>query len=360
MLTFLRSLDRQGLRAGLSLMALVAAGIALGSRGLRDYDLALLPYTFGVLFASFAIAYRYAVWLQRPPTSVYWKRGWQLIFRKGDVLRNLLFLGQSVYDNLFAQKFIKRRNHVRWIAHFCFAWGCVIAGAVTFPLVFGWLHFETRIDDPHWYRVVLFGLTVDEFHTESITRYVMFNLLNASAVLVIVGVVLALHRRLKDAESLARQQFGNDIVPLILLLAISFTGLMLTFSMHALHGYGYPFISLVHAVVVTGTLLYLPFGKFFHIFQRPAQLSVTFYRRADAASAPAVCATCGQGFAGSMHVADLKGVLRGVDLDWTLADGGAVRHYADVCPLCRRRLFGFTQGRLMGRTGNVSPLEIEE
>jgi hypothetical protein len=356
MLTFVRSLDPKGLRAGLVLMVLVAAGIVIGSRGGRDYDLALLPYTFGVLFASFTVAYRYAVWLQRPATSVYWTRGWQLIFRRGDVGKNLLFLARSVYDNLFAQKFIRRRSSVRWIAHFCFAWGCVIAGAVTFPLVFGWLHFETRIDDTHWYRVVAFGQVVQEFHTESITRYVMFNLLNVSAVLVIVGVALALHRRLKDAEAMARQQFGNDIVPLILLLAISATGLMLTFSMHALHGYGYPFISLVHAIVVTGTLLYLPFGKFFHIFQRPAQLSVTFYKRADAASPPAKCASCGEAFAGSLHVSDLKEVLDGVDMNWKL-DGRAVRHYADVCPACRRRLFGFAQGALLGRSGNKNAVD---
>jgi hypothetical protein len=347
MLTFLRSLDPKGLRAGLATMALVGVGIVAGSRGLRDYDLALLPYTFGVLFASFTVAYRYAVWLQRPATSVYWKRGWQLIFRKGDVVRNLLFLVRSVYDNLFAQKFIRRRNHLRWIAHFCFAWGCVIAGAVTFPLVFGWIHFETRPDDTHWYRVIVLGMQVDEFHTESITRYIMFNLLNVSAVLVIVGVALALHRRMKDADAMARQQFGNDIVPLILLLAISATGLMLTFSMHALHGYGYPFISLIHAIVVTGTLLYMPFGKFFHFFQRPAQLSVTFYKRASEASPPALCATCGDAFAGSLHVHDLKNVLREVDLDWKM--DGPVRHYADVCPRCRRRLFGVTQGRLLGR-----------
>jgi hypothetical protein len=351
MLTFLRSLDPRGLRAGLGTMALVAGGIVAGSRGLRDYDLALLPYTFGVLFASFTVAYRYAVWLQRPATAVYWKRGWQLVFRRGDTARNLLFLASSVYDSLFAQKFIKRRGHGRWLAHFCFAWGCVIAAAVTFPLVFGWIHFETRPDDTHWYRVIVLGRQVQEFHTRSITRYVMFNMLNLSAVLVIVGVALALHRRMKDAEAMARQQFGNDVVPLILLLAISATGLMLTFSMHALQGYGYPFISLIHAIVVTGTLLYLPFGKFFHIFQRPAQLSVTFYKRANAASAPALCAACGEPYAGAMHVADLKGVLAAVDMDWRMS--GPVKHYADVCPSCRRRLFGFTQGRLMGRSGNA-------
>jgi hypothetical protein len=349
MVGFIRSLDAKGALAGLAAFALVAAGILAGSRGLRHYDLALLPYTFGTLFAAFAVAYRYAVWLQRPATAVYWRRGWQLVFRRGDLLKNLGYLASSVYTNLFAQRFIQKRSRVRWLAHFCFAWGSLIAGAVTFPLVFGWIHFATRPDDPQVYRVVLFGLTVDEFHVRSLTRYVMFNLLNVSAVMVIVGVALALHRRLKDRGSLARQQFGNDLVPLLLLLAISVTGLMLTFSMHFLEGQGYAAVSLIHALVVTGTLLYLPFGKFFHIFQRPAQLSVKFYKRADEASPPAACRVCGLGFAGSMHVADLKRVLAAVDLDWTLP--GRAGHYAEVCPRCRRRLFGFTQGRVMGREG---------
>ncbi len=347
MMALVRSFDARALRHALGAPLLLGAAIAAGSRGFRDYDLALLPYTFGVLFSSFAVAYRYAVWLQRPATRVYWTHGWGLLRRRGDFVRNLLFLTRATGDGLFAQRFIKRRSSSRWIAHFCFAWGCVIAGAVTFPLVFGWLHFETRVLDPHWYRVVLFGLTLHEFHTESLTRYVLFNLLNLSAVLVIVGVSLALHRRLSDGEAKARQQFGNDIIPLILLLAISGTGLLLTFSMHALRGYGYPVISLVHALVVTGTLLYLPFGKFFHIFQRPAQLSVSFYKRASAASPPALCAACGDAYAGSLHVQDLKQVLHEVGMDWTLA--GRARHFADICPRCRRRLLGFSHARHLER-----------
>ena len=63
--------------------------------------------------------------------------------------------------------------------------GTMIAGAVTFPLVFGWLHFSTRLDDPETYRVMLFGLGVGEFSCRSLIRYVMFNLLNVSAVMVI-------------------------------------------------------------------------------------------------------------------------------------------------------------------------------
>ena len=72
--TFLRDLDRKGLTAALAAMAVLMAGIAVGSRNLLDYDPALLIYTFGALFSVFAIAYRYVIFLQRPPTRMYWKR----------------------------------------------------------------------------------------------------------------------------------------------------------------------------------------------------------------------------------------------------------------------------------------------
>jgi hypothetical protein len=320
-------------------MAVLGAGIVLGSRNLRDYDPILLTYTFGVLFSAFAVAYRYAVWLQRPPTRLYMKRGRELLF-KGNALRNFLFAARSAYENLAAQRFIRRRSFVRWLIHFSIAWGTVLAGAVTFPLVFGWLHFETRADDPLVYRVILFGLGVFQFHTQSLWRFLMFNLLNLSAVMVIVGVGLSLHRRLRSPASLSRQQFGNDIVPLLLLLAISVTGLMLTFSMHALGGRGYPVLSLVHAVTVSATLLYIPFGKFFHIFQRPAHLAVLLYRRENAAAAPAVCRRCGGPFAGAMHVRDLKAVM---------ADSGFALDL-EVCPACKRKQLGAAHARAMEMT----------
>jgi len=347
MLRFICSLDSIGTLVGTAAMLLVGCAILAGSRNLRDYDPALLTYTFGTLFAAFGVAYRYAVWLQRPATKVYWRRGWRLIFERGQIWQNLAVLGKGTSSNLLAQNFIRKRSRVRWFAHLCFAWGSLLAASVTFPLVFGWLHFETRLDDPLIYRVFLFGLAVDEFHIASLKRYVVFNLLNVSAVLVIVGVALALRRRLKDPGSIARQQFGNDLVPLLLLLAIALTGLMLTFSMHALHGYGYGAISLIHALTVVATLLYLPFGKFFHIFQRPAQLSVALYKRSNAAMSPAKCRVCKEGFAGIMHVQDLKAVLADVGLEWQM--GGAVEHYSEVCPRCRRRLIGFSQGRAMAR-----------
>ena len=48
--------------------ALLGALIVIGSRNLQHFDAALVGYTFATLFAAFGIAYRYAMWLQRPPT----------------------------------------------------------------------------------------------------------------------------------------------------------------------------------------------------------------------------------------------------------------------------------------------------
>lgn len=66
---------------GIALTAVLAVLIVFGSRNLHHFDAALVGYTFAVLFSTFAISYRYAMWLQRPPTKLYWRRGWQVFFR---------------------------------------------------------------------------------------------------------------------------------------------------------------------------------------------------------------------------------------------------------------------------------------
>ena len=66
-----------------------------------------------------------------------------------------------------------------------------------------------------------------------------------------------------------------------LLFAISVTGLLLTVSYTWMKGYAYDFLAILHAVTVIFTLLWLPFGKFFHVFQRPAQLGVASTRTAE-------------------------------------------------------------------------------
>src|SRR5574342_1129831 len=70
---------RERLRAGawgLLVSGVLAVLVVTGSRTLDHFDAALVGYTFATLFAAFGIAYRYAMWLQRPPTRLYWRRGW--------------------------------------------------------------------------------------------------------------------------------------------------------------------------------------------------------------------------------------------------------------------------------------------
>jgi hypothetical protein len=51
----------------------------------------------------------------------------------------------------------------------------------------------------------------------------------------------------------AVQRFGEDILPLVLLLSISVTRLMLPVSYTWLRGYAYSFLAVVHAATVIPT-----------------------------------------------------------------------------------------------------------
>jgi hypothetical protein len=343
---------------GLCTAALVVAGIYFGSRRLRDFDVALIPYAGASVFFAFGLGYRYSMWLTKPPTRVFWRRGWKLFFEPSRFVSNAGRLVSLFLVNIVAQRFIEKRSPLRWAAHWCIFWGCILAAAVTFPLSFGWIHFETAGAAQELYRAFVFGVHVFTFNLASPIAPLVFNVLDISAVLVIVGVSLALWRRSRDRGALAVQQFGADLLPLVMLFAVSITGIFLTVSTHLMRGLHFVFLSQLHAVTVIFTLLYLPFGKFFHIFQRPAQLGVAFYREAGAKGDRARCARCGAQFASRMHIEDLKKVEHELGIAYGSALRGAPGsrettemhiHYQDVCPPCRRKNLALTQDALWNR-----------
>jgi hypothetical protein len=341
---------------GIGTTIVLATLILLGSRRLVDFDAALVGYTFATLFATFGIAYRYSMWLQRPPTAIFWKRGWQLFFASGHLLSNLRQLLYRFGVMFALNRFIWRRSTERGAAHFLLMWGCIIAVAITFPLVFGWIHFQTLPDDLSWYRVYVFGLPTIAFPIDSVTGFIIFHGLVWSSFLVIGGVMLAMRRRMRDHGAAALQHFGEDFLPLILLFAISVTGLMLTASYTWLRGYAYDFIAILHAITVIVTLLWLPFGKFFHIFQRPAQLGVAFYKDVGVKMEQACCKRCGAEFASRMHVEDLIIVEHQLGYQYETGDG-AQDHYQWTCPRCRRVLLGLAQGKLWDDAAKVADNE---
>jgi hypothetical protein len=99
--------------------------------------------------------------------------------------------------------------------------------------------------------------------------------------------------------------------------------------------------------------MYIPFGKLFHIFQRPANLGVQFYKRANAEGEQAACRACGEPFAALQHVDDLKVVLDQLGFDYGIEPNGAVAggNYQDTCPGCRRRQVALAQSVRVGGFG---------
>jgi nitrate reductase gamma subunit len=345
--------DRTAFRTGAIAAIAVIVFIILGSRNLKDFDWALTTYAVGSVFAVFAVVYRYTVWAQRPPTRMYLrrglqaflarKRGWSSKARNGGALFRLLL------DNFVLQRFITRRSRERWIMHACLSWGGMLAFAITFPLVFGWLHFESAPENAEIYRVFLMGYPIEEFAVHSLSGFFHFNMLNISAVALLVGLILSVRLRMSDKHEFATQTFADDVLPLLLLFAVCITGLMLTVSATFLAGSGFQFIGMSHAASVIGLLLYLPFGKLFHIIQRPLSLGVSFYREAGLAGAAASCRRCGENYASQLHVDDLKTVLDQLGFDFRYATPEGEIHYQDICPPCRRRLLALNQGKALGR-----------
>lgn len=322
------------------LTALLCASIVVGSRNLQNFDAALVVYTFAVIFATWGVVYHYAVWLRKPPTRRFWERSVALVRRFG-FLQSAAIVGRTATTHIAAQTFIARRSRLRWWMHFCLFWGCLSAVAITFPLVLGWINFTSALHDQKTYVTWLFGFPVGSFRVGTVFSWMLFHGLDFSAILVLTGITLALWRRMRDEGALSLETLSVDFLPLILLFAISVTGLALTASTLWLRGSQYQFLAILHAITVIAALLYLPFGKFFHIFQRPAQLGVKLYQRAGELDGGAICPRCGTAFASQMQIEDLRQVLPQLGFDYTLPDGA--NHWQALCPPCKRKSIALSQ-----------------
>lgn len=328
--------------AGLTLL------IVIGSRNLEHYDAALFGYTVASVVAFGALVFRYAIWINRPATRVYWKRGWQLFRDRKRLLANTGSAAATISKNLVEQRFIFKRGVSRWLMHFLIMWGCILSALITFPLVFGWVHF--KLEGAEGYRPYVFGFPLPSMQGRELLAWVTFHALDFTAIMVIAGCAIAIHRRLRDRGAIALQQYMLDFVPHLLLISISVTGLMLTVSSLWLAGYMYYFIALSHQALVIMTLFYLPFGKLFHIVQRPASIGVELYQRRSREMPQAACARCGVEFIGQMWVDDLKKVVDELGFDYRMPNGKTLQDY---CPRCKRIMRGLAYASLPDRYEKV-------
>lgn len=330
------------------LSALVVVLLAfLGSRGFRDFDVALIGYFVGLVFATAAIVYRYSLWISRPPTWRYFRAGWKNVFSWQNFKRYTLLLPVAIWHDLIAQTFIRKRSLKRWLMHQAIFWGVILSLAVTIPLTMGWIRFS--LIPPETYVAWFFGIPVFHFPIEAGTGFAIFHALDWSALLLLVGLAIAFWIRLNDVGSLTTQRFSFDLLPLVLLAAIAISGLLLTASVWWWEGRYYWFISLAHQAIVVGWLLSLPFGKFFHIVQRPASIGVKLYQTVnqDLEAETGICRGCGEVLPSQQFVNDLKQNLTDLRQNYDLgADLGWLQEY---CPTCKRRLRGKAYYQLLGK-----------
>jgi hypothetical protein len=350
--------ERKAMLTGVGVAGILTILIVVGSRGLLHFDSALLGYAVSTVFAVLGITYRYVIWLNRPATKLYWKRGWQLFWNRRNFVKHKKLIPLTILDNLFLQSFILKRGFSRWLMHFTLFWGCILAALVTFPLVFGWLAFA--LETPDIYRIRVFGFaTFMTMEVRSWTAWLVFHALDISAFLCLIGISIAVVRRLRNRELLATQRFGFDFVPLFLLLLISVSGLMLTGVDLFMEGRFHSAISLIHQALVIMGILYLPFGKFFHIVERPAAIGIELYQKVNEREAQHKCKRCGEAFTSEMHAQDIKTTLVEQGFNFTLnapvqsnstnTTGIGEVSLQDYCPRCKRVLRGQAFAQIAGK-----------
>lgn len=333
---------REHLLGGLAAAVLVALIVA-GSNGLKNFDSALVGYAVAIAALTYAVVARYARWLRMPSTRRYWRRGWSLFASWENFRRLPGLLPRAIGGQLLGQGFIRRRGVVRWLGHQCLFWGVIGATLITFPLVFGWFVFKLEPGTEETYRVFVFGLATVTFDATSPLGWAIFHALDFTAVLVIAGCAVFLWRRFRDRGVIAAQRFGYDMLPLLMLVVISVTGLLLTASAALFEGSYYDFLVVVHMAAVVLALVFIPFGKLFHVLQRPASVGIQLYTEVGQREEPQACARCGEPLASAMFVRDLRATLLELGQDYALpaSPAGATHlqeptHLQELCPRCKR------------------------
>lgn len=222
---------------------LLSAAIVLGSRMLRDFDSALLPYAVATVFLAFGLAYRCTARRSDPPARRLQR--------------------SDPHPGLDSRPFVVARSPAHWVARQLLVWGCLLAVLITVPLVWGWLTFAATTVPGPGYDMRIWGFRVIGFDSSDVIGWIVFRGLDLAALLVIAGAGYFLWRRRRERSAAPGGRIAYDLVALLALLVVAVTGLLLTFSALFLHGGGYRLLSLLHMASVAFTLVYLPFGKFF-------------------------------------------------------------------------------------------------
>lgn len=335
--TFRNSLLAAGITAA------VATILAVTGWWCFEFDRALFTYAQALILSLTLTAYRFSVWVHRPPTKIVYQQAWQMVKSTTDRFGMMKHLLSRTVSYFTLNRFVWKRGVNRWAAHWPIMIGCVMALAIVVPLIFGWVWFETPADDFGSYKVMNFGVHLTTIPVDGIEAFLAFHGLVWASIPVIIGCSVALGRRFRDRGDQAVQTVGNDVMPLIILLSIAITGLMMTVSYSFLGGAFHTPLAKVHMIIVCGTLLWLPFSKLFHIPQRTLKLAHMVYEFESNRNGKARCERCNDEFADLAQVTDLIELQKQLGYRYEMAN--ETGHYQAICPPCRRASLVLAQGQ---------------
>ncbi|MED4017479.1 MFS transporter [Sutcliffiella cohnii] len=311
------------------------------------FDMALLGYFLSSIIFAIGITIRMCAWLIRPATHQVMKRSFSNLKNRKRKKRNVKAIAKTAFENIVLQKFIFKRGIWRGVQHIMIAWGCIGSFAITFGLTFGWLRFD--LIDPSTYQIVMFNIPTMKMAANGFLASLIYNGLNITALMVLLGVVMALIRRNKSQDVKVTQRVEIDLFPLYLLLAVTVSGLVLTVSYAFLNGFLHHYLTLIHQVTVVMLLVYFPFGKLFHFPIRPLATAVPMNYQEELKVDTRECAKCKTTYSSDDQISDVKAILGAQSFDLKLADG---TYLSDYCPACRRRIRAMKQMNMEAPIGD--------
>ncbi|MFC4322810.1 MFS transporter [Litchfieldia salsa] len=312
-----------------------------------DIDMALLGYMVSSYIFAIGLTVRLCSFLLRPATAEIIKRSIINLKNKERTKRNILSIIKTLIDNIVLQKFIFKRGIYRGVQHILIAWGCIGSFAITFGLTFGWMRFN--LIDPETYQIIVFNIPTVKMAAHGLIAELTYNGLNITALMVMVGVCMALARRIFNQDVKVTQRAEFDLLPLYILLAVTVSGLLLTVSYHFLGGWMHHYLTLVHQVTVVIMLIYFPYGKLFHLPVRPLATAVPMNYQEVVKMDTRSCQKCGTTYSNDDQIADVKQILHLQNFDLKMDDGS---YLADYCPSCRRRIRVMKQMNMESVQGN--------
>ena len=339
--------DSSLLKARLIAAAISAlfAAVVITAWSIFEFDLMLVCYGLATVLSTYMFTVRFALWVQRPPTQRFYQQAAKQLMSFSFYRRHGVALVKKVLSYFAGNRFVLKRGAARWSAHWPIMLGCVMAASIAFPLVFGWVWFQSVPENLNDYRLMVFGIAVLDFPVDSFFAFMLFHGLVWATFPVLIGITVAFVRRMQHRGDMATQSIAEDFMPLIALFVIAVTGLMLSASYTWLDGMAYDFIALMHAAAVILTILWLPYSKFMHVPQRSLKLAQMVTDLAG--EERAVCQRCGAEFASAMQIEDLKLVEEKLGFQYE-KDG---QHYQDICPRCRRANLVLAQGARWKQSG---------